>query len=137
MPCPYFEPIALACPPARANARLPLIGEFTGLCHAAGSTIAAPLEVVSRYCNQGYSRGSCAHFPPAEIRASLRYSIVRETAAELDVICIEEADFRPLNWYAIHYQISDGSVLPATVDSIVRAQAAAFCREYVRRRLPE
>ena len=131
MPCPYFEPRANTLSRTLPNARLPLIGEYGGLCHAGEQPVAAPADLVFRCCNQGHARENCGHFPPNEIRVTLRYSITRKTPAMLELLCIEEVEFAPVKWYPLRYFIETGVVEPESAGVRVRAQAAAFCRSYI------
>jgi hypothetical protein len=119
--------------PQRPNARLPLIDEYDGLCHAGPETVAVPAGLRFRCCNQGYSRKSCDHFPPAEVRSGLRYSIVRQTAAALELLYIEEQDYAPLRWQRVQYFIESAKLEPQLSDDCARAQILAFCRSYLQR----
>jgi hypothetical protein len=132
MPCPYFEPRKIVEHPARANVRLPLIDEYEGLCHAGSEPIQAPAEVRFRCCNHGYSKGCCERFPVAEVRSSVRYSVVRHNQTALDLICIEEQNYAPLRWRALQYVLASECLNPEIDDACVWAQAVAFCRSYLR-----
>jgi hypothetical protein len=131
MPCPYFEPRNIV-EPRRPNARLPLIDEYDGLCHADSAPVEAPVEVRFRYCNHGYSRGCCERFPSVETRSSLRYTVVRHTGSALDLICIEEQNYTPLRWRALQYLLESECLEPEIDDACMRAQAVAFCRSYLK-----
>lgn len=131
MPCPYFEPQNVSRDPRQANARLPLIDEYNGFCRAAPEPFAAPEELRFRCCNHGYSRGSCPHFPANESRSSIRYSVVRRTAATLEIICIEEQNYAPLRWHNLQYCLATGLLEPNLNDASMQAQAVAFCRSYL------
>jgi hypothetical protein len=131
MPCPFFEPQRTLAQPQHPNARLPLIDEYDGLCHAGPEPIAVPAGLRFQGCNQGYSRGSCDHFPAAEIRSGLRYNVVRQTAAMLEVLYIEEQSYAPLQWQRVQYFIESGQLEPQLSDRCVRAQFLAFCRSYL------
>ena len=132
MPCPFFEPQKVVERPTRVNARLPLIGEFTGLCHAGETPVVAPAGLLFAACNQGYSRGTCVHFPSQETRSALRYSVVAQTDCVIDLLCIEEADYAPLQWKRLQYRIAEGELSPETTPLLMRAQAVAFAREHLR-----
>ena len=132
MPCPFFEPQKVVEQPTRTNARLPLIGEFIGLCHAGETPVVAPEDLLFAACNQGYSRGTCSHFPGQETRSALRYSVVAQTDCVIDLLCIEEADYAPLHWDRLQYRIADGQLSPETTHPLMRAQAVAFAREHLR-----
>lgn len=133
MPCPYFEPQAVAAQPRHSNARLPLIDEYDGSCRAAPEPITVPGERRFACCNHGYSRGCCELFPPVEARSSFRYTVVARSATGLEILCIEEQDYAPVRWHSTHYFPASGRLEPEVADSCMRAQALAFCHSYVER----
>jgi hypothetical protein len=136
MPCPYFEPQAVASGPQHANARLPLIQEFDGVCHAAAEPFAVPDEHRFPCCNHGYSRARCQHFPSTESRSAFRYTILKQSASVLELVCIEEQDYRPVRWYPTSYFAETGLLEPELADSCMRSQVVAFCRSYLERFRP-
>lgn len=133
MPCPFFEPERIASDRQHTKARLPLLAEYDGSCHAAGRVVPAPVALRFQCCNHGYSRGTCEHFPPTEPRASLRYDVARRTASALEVICIEEQDYAPLRWRSVEYLMKTEELNPEIDDICARAQLLAFCRGYLAR----
>ena len=133
MPCPYFEPQAVATSPQHVNARLPLIDEYDGLCRAGLEPAPAPAERRFRCCNHGNSRGLCEIFPAADARSCFRYTVVRQSAAGLEIICIEEQNYAPLRWHPTEYCLATGRLEPEVPDACMRAQALAFCRSYLER----
>jgi len=133
MPCPYFAPHHIVAQPQNANARLPLIDEYDGLCRAASEPIDAPVELRFRCCNHGYSRGCCERFPSGDARSSLRYDVVRKTQNMLELVCIEEQNYAPLRWRTIQYFLASERVEPELEDACTQAQAIAFCRSYLKR----
>jgi hypothetical protein len=133
MPCPFFEPQQRAAKPAYAHARMPLIDEYDGLCHARAQVEQAPENVRFRCCNHGYSRTECTRFPQTESSSALRYSVVRETGELLQVLCIEERDHVPTPRFTIEFNIGDCSLAACDLTLVMQAQALAFCRSYVDR----
>lgn len=133
MPCPYFEPQRVASDPQHASARLPLLDEYDGLCHAVGAPLAIAVELRFRCCNHGYSRGCCDRFPASEVRSGLRYNVVRRTAASLEILCVEEQHYAPLRWHAVEYFFESERIEPEPADVCMRAQVLAFCRSYLKR----
>ncbi|MFL6353005.1 MAG: hypothetical protein ACJ74Z_14310 [Bryobacteraceae bacterium] len=133
MPCPYFEPQNTVASRLNANARLPLIDEYNGLCRAASEPIEAPTELRFRCCNHGYSKGACERFPSGEIRSSLRYHVVRRAEDALELLCIEEQNYAPLRWRTIQYLLTNERLEPELEDPCSQAQAIAFCRSYLKR----
>ena len=133
MPCPYFEPQRVASDPLHASARLPLIDEYDGMCHAHPDLISAPPELRFRCCNHGYSRGGCERVPASDVRSSARYNVVRRSEATLEVLCIEEQNYAPLRWQSIQYSIGSDRLTVELSDVCLAAQLLAFCRSYLQR----
>ncbi|HEY1215258.1 MAG TPA: hypothetical protein VGE93_16635 [Bryobacteraceae bacterium] len=133
MPCPRFEPVTLVSDPQHANARLPLIDEYDGICHAGPEAIDAPAALRFRSCNHGNSAGVCQHFPAGETRSSFRYSVVSHEGHTLTVVCIEEQNYAPVRWHNIEYSVATGQIQTPLQDPSLRAQALAFCQSYLRR----
>jgi hypothetical protein len=133
MPCPYFEPKQVATDPQHRGARLPLLDEYDGLCHATGDVLGVPSDVRFRCCNHGYSRGGCDRFPRDESRSGLRYNVVRRTGTALEIVCVEEQQYAPLHWYSIQYFLDSERIEPQLSDTCIRAQVLAFCRSYLKR----
>jgi hypothetical protein len=133
MPCPYFEPQRVATDPQYASARVPLLDEYDGLCHAVGEPLAVPSALRFQCCNHGYSRGCCGRFPESEARSGLRYNVVRRTAGALEILCVEEQHYAPLRWHSVQYFFEDERIEPELADLCTRAQVVAFCRSYLKR----
>ena len=133
MPCPYFEPRQVAAQPTLPNARLPLIDEYDGICRAKSDEIAVGADVRLRLCNHGNVHGVCAHFPLEQTRSCFRFAVVSRSAAQLDLLFIEEAFYAPLAWRRLTFTIENEELAPPREDPCERAQVLAFCRSYVRR----
>ena len=133
MPCPYFEPKQVATDPQHPRARLPLLEEYDGLCHAMRDPLPVSSAVRFQCCNHGYSRGLCERFPGNESRSGVRYNIARRTGTALEIICIEEQQYAPLRWYSITYFFENQRIEPELSDICIRAQVLAFCKSYLRR----
>lgn len=129
MPCPYFEPrhtVSSQYP----NARLPLLSEHDGLCHAGREVVEAPEAMRFRYCNHGYSRGACEHFPASETRSCLRYQVTSRSGTEFEITIIEEQEYAPAAWRVVKYSADQERLDPEIHDCCMRAQVVAFCRVY-------
>ena len=133
MPCPYFQPKQVAAEPKHPGARLPLLDEYDGLCHATRERLPIPEQVRFRCCNHGYSRGACERFPADESRSGLRYDVVRRTGTGLEVVCVEEKDYAPLHWQSIRYFPDTQRIEPELNDICMEAQLLAFCQSYLKR----
>lgn len=95
--------------------------------------MAAPAELRFGCCNHGYSRGTCGRFPADEERSGLRYHLVKQTSATLEVLYIEERQYTPLRWQPVRYFMEGERMEPEIADLCVRAQLLAFCRSYLKR----
>jgi hypothetical protein len=133
MPCPYFEPRRALAAAQSAKGRLPLIEEYDGFCRAAAEPFEAPPEMRTRYCNHGYSRGACEHFPNSETRSALRYHLTRLTQTELEITVVEEQDYAPVAWCVVKYSSTPERLEPEMEDGCMRAQVMALCRAYLNR----
>ena len=133
MSCPYFEPREVATDPLHAVARLPLIEEYDGRCHARAEPISAPQELRFRYCNHGYSQGVCERMPASDAPSCARYNVVRRSEAALDILCIQEQNYAPLRWQSVEYSIVNDRLTVALKDVCLAAQLLAFCRSYLKR----
>lgn len=133
MPCPYFEPQRVASDPLYAIARLPLIDEYDGVCHARTELIGVPAALRFRCCNHGYSRGGCERVPAGDVRSCARYNVIRRSEAALDVLCLEEQNYAPVRWQRVEYSIANDRLTLELTDVCLAAQLLAFCRSYVKR----
>ena len=128
-----FEPVRAVSPPSYASARLPLIDEHDGICHAAMEAIAVPAELRFRACNNGYSECLCGHWPKEETRSALRYSVTAQSDNALEIVCVTEKDHTPMHWLRARYLLDTGALEPVLSDICMQAQALAFCRAYLKR----
>jgi hypothetical protein len=133
MPCPYFEPHAVATIRQHSDARLPLLDEYDGVCRAGAELVSAPAERRFRCCNHGYSQGICEIFPATDARSCFRYTVIAHSAAGLEIVCIEEQNYAPLRWHCTQYSPATGRLEPEVADGCMRAQVLAFCRSYLQR----
>ena len=133
MPCPFFEPQRPAPDPLHPGARMPLLEEYEGKCHASAEPFRASAELRFQCCNHGYSRGTCASFPAAEARSCVRFDILRSDTAALEILYLEERNHAPVRWRTIRYVLSTEILEPDLTDVCARAQVLAFCRSYLRR----
>lgn len=134
MPCPYFEPQQVTTEPLYTTARLPLIDEYQGICHAHAEPVEAPAVLRFRCCNHGYSRGACERIPASsDLPSCVRYNVVRRSEGTLAVLCIEERNYAPLRWQTIEYSIAADRLTCEVSDVCLAAQLLAFCRSYLGR----
>jgi hypothetical protein len=133
MPCPFFEPRKLASNPRSAQARLPLLDEYDGVCHAMPEPASPPEALRFERCNHGYSRQLCQFFLPSEQRSCLRYHVLRAEVNFIEVLLISEQDYAPVHWQPIRYWRNPERLDPELNDVCAKAQLQAFCRSYIRR----
>lgn len=131
MPCPFFEPRAITAAPRHAQARLPLIDEYDGLCRARAELLPAPAERRFECCNHGYSHGLCEFFPTGDSPSCFRYTVLAQSSAGLEILCIEEQKYAPVRWHSAQYCAATGALEPDLASGPMRAQALAFCRSYL------
>jgi hypothetical protein len=133
MPCPFFEPREVAADAHYPKARLPLLEEYDGFCHAADEIRRPPRELRFACCNHGYSRGSCPHFPTSENRSALRFDVLVSNPDLIELLLVSESEHFPINWARYRYCVAAGTLEPEPADICTRAQIMAFCRSYLRR----
>ena len=63
----------------------------------------------------------------------MRYTVVRESAGMLYVLCIEERDHLPTPRATIEFDVASSELSASDLNFVVQAQALAFCRSYVKR----
>ena len=132
MPCPHFEPQRTALRAAHANSRLPLIDEYTGLCHAADVAAEVPDDARFRFCNHGYSRGECGKTVMARGASANRFELLRRNEGLLELLVVEEQEYAPVRWAKVMFSIAEDSLQPEPADLCLRAQLRAFCASYLR-----
>lgn len=130
MPCRYFEPLHLAADRQYVGARVPLLEEYDGVCHAAG----LPVEAEFRFscCNHGYGR-DCGRLPAGAATLLYRYTVAARTGDGLEVLCIEEQQFAPQAWQRVMYVQEGERLEPEISDPCMRAQIVSFCRSYLKK----
>jgi|GEM_PF-1896182 len=134
MPCPLFEPQRRVSPASEGTARLPLIFEFEGLCHAGNQSIDALHSF--RYCYHGNAEGHCDNLPGSPLSgsalpSSLRFDVTARTESMLSVLVVQERNYWPLAWSRVEFLIEDGRIMPEIEDVCRRAQVFHFCRSYL------
>jgi hypothetical protein len=93
MACPYFRPSRqLDSGGWDPSPRLPLGDAWAGAC-TAGCTSEPPESIQRKFCNTGYARGRCDHFPESEAADAVRFSI---NPASERLIYILERDHAPI-----------------------------------------
>ncbi len=126
MACPYFLPQRpLDSGGWNPAPRLPLIDAWAGECHAPQAKNLEPGENETReFCNLGYARGRCPHFPPDAAADAVRFSISVNEAGDRRVIYVLEKDHAP---------VEHGLLGETAVDPLLSRQGQAFLDSYCRK----
>jgi hypothetical protein len=133
MPCRYFEPLQIVPIPFHPKARLPLIDEYDGVCHACPDPVAVPADSRFAGCNHGNRENACGRFPGGGDRSVLRLTVATRDSDALEVFAIEEADHRPVRWHRVRFLLRSEELTPDPGGICERAQLIAFCRSYLKR----
>ncbi|HLH03098.1 MAG TPA: hypothetical protein VKX25_10030 [Bryobacteraceae bacterium] len=133
MACPFFEPREVVSRPEYPGARLPLLEEYDGLCHATSEPLPAPAELRFRCCNHGYSSGCCPHLPVAQSGSAVRFDVLSRTPETITLLYVQEHDHTPLRWRNFCYSIAAQRFDSEFADECAEAQARAFCASFLRR----
>src|SRR5947209_19300466 len=112
MPCRYFEPLEIVPTPFHPNARLPLIDEYDGRCHARLDSVRIPAESRFTGCNHGNRENLCGRFPAGIERAVLRLTVSKQDSESLEIVAIEEADHRPIRWQTVRFYPGTEVLIP-------------------------
>lgn len=133
MPCRFFEPLQIASVPFHPSARLPLIDEYDGLCHVSAEPSPVPEESRFAGCNHGNRHHPCGRFPAERERAVLRLTVAKQDADALEILAIEETNYRPVRCQTIRFLLPNEELVPELSEICQRAQLMAFCRSYLKR----
>ncbi len=133
MPCRYFEPLQIVAAPFHPNARLPLIDEYDGLCHADTEPVYVPAESRFPGCNHGNRDNFCGRFPDGGERVVLRLTVAKQEADALEILAVEEANHSPVRSRTVRFLLPSEELMPDLAEACQRAQCVAFCRSYLKR----
>jgi hypothetical protein len=142
MACPYFRPLPFGTDsPARIafssreNAMLPLGDSFSGHCCATPELLYQPDPAVSRdFCNLGYARGQCGHFPGGDGPDAVRFTISADQGGSLRLYYVLERDHHPFAHGPLEYSVGDAAFFPPPATSELDFQARAYVASYLRRK---
>jgi hypothetical protein len=132
--CPYFLPVmphqsdAWATPP-----RVPLGVVYSGVCCASEARIEPNEDALRSFCNNGYAKGGCSHFPIDAECDAMRYSIATATEVKVEIQFILEKNHAPLRHGRAEYSIERSEF--SGLEGIALAQGRAFIESYLRRTL--
>jgi hypothetical protein len=129
MSCPFFyarEPLSSA----RELRPVPLGDLYAGECRAA-KHLPSDRELRT-WCNFGYARGDCPHFPRDAAADAVRFSIAHADGATVTVRYCLERDHRPVEHGTLI--LTAGRCDPPHADPIVSRLAEAYLSAYLARR---
>ena len=85
---------------------LPLGDAWTGVCRAAPDQPFQPEPaLLDPFCNFGYARGHCAHFPAALAPDAARFTILSDDGAALRLYYVLERDHRPYAYGPLSFSV--------------------------------
>ncbi len=125
MACPYFDPGERLPGPGGALGDL-----YAGRCRAANWR---PDErTCSDFCNMGYARGRCPHFPLNGGPDAVRFCVSKDEPGAIRILYSLERDHYPFSNGALEFRTAAGAftAAPESVSSL----GAAYVRSYLRRR---
>ena len=136
MSCPCFEPVEPR--PYAADSRramLPLGDGWTGICRAAPDQPFHPGDsLLDPFCNLGYARGHCAHFPAHHGPDAVRFTIVSDDGAALRLYYVLERDHRPFAHGPLEFSVAQNELTTPAEGELTAAQARAYAASYLCRR---
>ena len=134
MACPYFFPTARldngswVIPP-----RVPLGDAYAGECRAMPEGFQPGESHLRNFCNVGYGRGACVHFPRDAGGDAIRFHLREESSALIRIQYVVEKECWPAGGAALEYSIVSREI-QGSADPIVARQAAVFVESYLRRK---
>ncbi len=136
MACPYFYPVERfqdrewPTPP-----RLPLGDPYHGMCCVNPTREIQPdRETVRQYCNLGYARGKCPHFPKDAGPDAVRFTVAGDQDGALQLFYVLEKDHAPLEHGPLEYSLELGRFSVSHSNELLRRQAQAYVESYLRRK---
>jgi hypothetical protein len=133
--CPFFAPsVRLPAGSTFPAPRQPLGDPYAGLCHAVPSAPFEPPEpVLRRFCNCGYARGLCRHFPDSHPADAVRFSVTADHENDhVKLVYIIEQYHAPLEYGPLEY--AGGIWVGLEPSEPLASQARAFAENYLSRR---
>jgi len=114
---------------------LPLGDAWTGICRAAPDQPFHPGDsLLDLFCNLGYARGHCAHFPADHGPDAARFTIVSDDGAALRLYYVLERDHRPFAHGPLAFSVEQNEITTRAEGVCTVAQARAYAASYLRRR---
>ncbi len=114
---------------------LPLGDAWDGVCRAVPDQPWRPdHSTLLPFCNIGYARGACAHFPSESSPDAVRFALRSDDNVSIRLDYVVEHDHHPLAYGRIEYSLSNRCFLDASCGEGVTRQARAYIQSYLRRK---
>ena len=115
---------------------LPLGDLWAGECHVEPGQPSHAVESGLRtLCNLGYARGACSRFPAGEeLPDAVRFTIAGDRDSRLRLYYVIERNHHPFAHGPLEYSRDLDSFVPPPEDGILRCQAKAYVKSYLRRK---
>jgi hypothetical protein len=135
--CPYFVPVEKNDAGSWLHpSRLPLGAGFSGHCSAPGHEGAQPTDDELReLCNMGYAV-SCVRLPRERDCDAVRFSVLRESAAQLTIWFVCETGHRPGSYGTLQYDFASEQWLSTHDDLRIQKLAECFVQTYLAKKIP-
>jgi len=137
MACPHFHAVKPRSQTDNSNtAMLPLGDAWEGTCRAVPESPWNPDEITLRsWCNLGYARGACAHFPADEGPDAVRFTIMGDDAGSLRLYYVLERDHHPFAHGPLEFSRAGEVFVEAPAHEAARRLARAYVASYLRRKM--
>lgn len=133
--CPYFIPTHAMNGEWLHPSRLPLGAGWTGRCGAPGHDDAEPSsEDIRERCNLGYAT-DCARLPQERTCDSVRFSVARESNAQVRVWFVCEKAHAPAGHGILVYDLSTQQWSAPHSDPRIQRLAECYLQSYLLRRI--
>jgi hypothetical protein len=105
-----------------------------GECRATVPASQPDEDRLRRFCNFGYSRGSCDCFPPDSASDATRFHVAEDDGEMIRIQYIFEKYCWPLRQGSLEYSVGRATLQNQGSEEIIERQATAFVECYLRRR---
>ena len=135
MACPYFIPTHKIDGEWLHPSRLPLGGGWAGKCGAPEHSCAQPLpQEIREYCNLGYA-ASCVRLPQERTCDSVRFSVARDSIAQVQLWFVCEKAHEPAGHGILVYDLAVQQWSAAHSDPRIQRLAECYLQSYLLRRI--
>jgi len=132
--CPFFMPTRRSEDATWLHPmRLPLGGAWEGHCCAPGHEAALLNGEELKSCNLGYA-SNCVRLPLERSSDAVRFSVARESGAQLILRFVCEKNYRPAGDGTLEYDSQQAQWLSTHPDPQIQKMAECFLHSYLSRR---